>query len=54
MHDSQDNMDTNGEYYIVRAHIHHSIKGKLPLNAEVYISNTSVMSKMLNLIADYT
>ena len=25
VHDSQDNMDTNAQYYIVRAHVHHSM-----------------------------
>ena len=39
LHDSQDNMDTNGQYYIIRAHVHHSMKAQSPLNAEVYISN---------------
>ena len=39
VHDSQDNVDTNGQYCIIREDIHHSMKPKLPLNAEVYISN---------------
>ena len=41
VHDSEDNMDINGQYYIIRAHVHHSMKAQLPLNAEVYISNIS-------------
>ena len=41
VHDSPDNMDTNGQYYIIWAHVHVSMKAQLPLNAEVYISNIS-------------
>ena len=41
VHNSQDNMDTNGQCYMIRAHVHHSMKAQLSLNAEVYISNIS-------------
>ena len=35
VYDSPDNMDTNGQYYMIWAHVHVSVK------AEVYISNIS-------------
>lgn len=41
VHDSWNNTDTNGQYYILRAHIHHLMKVQRPWNAEVYITNIS-------------
>ena len=41
VHDSQNNMETNGKYHIIiRTHFHHSVKAQLPLTAEVYICIT--------------
>ena len=38
MHDPQDNVDENNQYYILRGHVHHSMKNLLPLNTEVCVS----------------
>ena len=36
----QDNMSPKGDY-VLRAHVHHSMKNLLPLNVTVIISSTS-------------
>ena len=38
VHDPQDNVDENNQYYILRRHVHHSMKNLLPLNTEVCVS----------------
>ena len=38
VHDPQDNVDKNNQYYILRGHVHHSMKNLLPLNTEVCVS----------------
>ena len=38
VHDPQDNVDENNQYYILRGHVHHSMKNLLTLNTEVCVS----------------
>ena len=38
IHDPQDSLDENNKYYILRRHVHHSIKDLFPLNTEACVS----------------